>query len=96
MMGLSVLGRTTQSVGGLCWSVLLLMSMLGGGMMPLFAMPSWMITASHLSPVKWAILALEGALWRGFTTPEMLLPCGILLGVGLVGVALGAWRYPRP
>ncbi len=96
MMGLSVIGRTPQSVGGLCWALLLMMSMLGGGMMPLFAMPSWMISASHLSPVKWAILALEGALWRGFTTPEMLLPCGILLAVGLVGIAFGARFYPRP
>jgi ABC-2 type transport system permease protein len=96
MMGLSVIGKTPQSVGGLCWALLLMMSMLGGGMMPLLAMPSWMVSASHLSPVKWAILAFEGALWRGFTTPEMLLPCGILLGVGLVGLAFGARLYPRP
>ncbi|HLA77158.1 MAG TPA: ABC transporter permease [Vicinamibacteria bacterium] len=96
MMGLSVIGRTPQSVGGLCWALLLMMSMLGGGMMPLFAMPSWMISASHLSPVKWAILALEGGLWRGFSTAEMLLPCGILLAVGLAGLALGARLYPRP
>ncbi len=96
MMGLSVIGKTPQSVGGLCWALLLMMSMLGGGMMPLLAMPSWMVSASHLSPVKWAILAFEGALWRGFTTPEMLLPCGILLGVGLVGLAFGARLYRRP
>lgn len=96
MMGLSVIGKTPQSVGALCWALLLMMSMLGGGMMPLFVMPSWMISASHLSPVKWAILAFEGALWRGFSTPEMLLPCGILLGVGLVGLAFGARFYPRP
>lgn len=96
MMGLSVIGKTPQSVGGLCWALLLMMSMLGGGMMPLLAMPSWMVSAGHLSPVKWAILAFEGALWRGFTTPEMLLPCGVLLGVGLVGLAFGARLYPRP
>jgi ABC-2 type transport system permease protein len=96
MMGLSVIGRTPQSVGGLSWALLLMMSMLGGGMMPLFMMPSWMVAASHLSPVKWAILAFEGALWRGFSTPEMLLPCGVLLGVGLAGLALGARLYPRP
>lgn len=96
MMGLSVIGRTPQSVGGLSWALLLMMSMLGGGMMPLFLMPSWMVAASHLSPVKWAILAFEGALWRGFSTPEMLLPCGVLLGVGLLGLALGARLYPRP
>ncbi len=96
MMGLSVLGKTEQSAGGLTWAVLLVMSMLGGGMVPLFAMPSWMAMAGHASPVKWAILALEGAIWRGFTTSEMLLPCGILLAVGAFGFALGARLYPKP
>jgi len=58
-------------------------------MIPLFAMPPWMQTASMASPVRWAIVALEGALWRGFTPAQMLLPCGILLGLGLGGFALG-------
>ena len=58
----------------------------------LIAMPPWMLTASHFSPVKWGILALEGAIWRRFTFLEMLTPCGILLAVGAVGFAVGvAW-----
>jgi hypothetical protein len=50
----------------------------------------WLQAVSHFSPVKWAILGLEGALWRGLSLREMALPCGVLQGVGtgcfLVGV----------
>ncbi len=90
MMLISVLGRSEQTVGGIAWAILLPMSMLGGGMVPLFAMPAWMQAVSNVSPVKWGILAMEGALWRGFTPWEMLLPCGVLLAVGVAGFAVGA------
>jgi ABC-2 type transport system permease protein len=95
MMLLSVLGKTEQSAGGIGWSVLLVISMLGGGMIPLFIMPSWMRTLSHFSPVKWAILAMEGALWRQFTFHEMLFPCGILIGTGCIFFIIGlrAFRW---
>jgi ABC-2 type transport system permease protein len=79
-------------VSGSAWAALLLMSMIGGGMVPLFAMPGWMSAAGSISPVKWAILAMEGAVWRGFSPAEMMLPCGILLTVGLVCFAIGAKR----
>jgi ABC-2 type transport system permease protein len=62
-------------------------------MVPLFAMPSWMQAAGTVSPVKWSILALEGAIWRGFTPAELAVPCAVLLAVGAAGFLLGAWRY---
>ncbi len=89
MMILSVAGRTEQSAGGIGWAFLTVMAMLGGGMIPLFFMPPWMQTVSHVSPVKWSILALEGALWRNFSFSEMALPCTVLIAVGLTGFALG-------
>jgi ABC-2 type transport system permease protein len=93
MMVLAVLGRTEQAVGGSSWAALLLMSMMGGGMVPLFVMPGWMQGISDFSPVKWAILALEGAIWRGFSPAEMVLPCSILLAVGAVCFAIGARTF---
>jgi len=93
MMLLSVLGKTEQAAGGIGWAVLIVMSMLGGGMIPLFVMPSWMRTASHVSPVKWSILALEGAVWRQFSFSEMLLPCGVLIGVGVVFFSIGVRAF---
>lgn len=89
MMLLAVSGKTEQAVGGIGWAVLIVMSMLGGGMIPLFFMPSWMRTIGNFSPVKWSVLAMEGAVWRGFSFVEMLKPCGILVGVGVICFALG-------
>jgi ABC-2 type transport system permease protein len=88
-MLLSVVGRSQQAVAGAGWATLLLFAMLGGAMLPLAVMPEWMVWASHLSPVKWGIFALEGALWRGFSASEMLAPVLVLLGFGVVGFALG-------
>jgi ABC-2 type transport system permease protein len=97
MMLLSVLGKTEQATAGISWAVLLIMAMLGGGMVPLFFMPSWMKAIGHFSPVKWSILAMEGALWRQFTFSEMLAPCLILLGVGAVCFTIGvrAFRWSQ-
>jgi ABC-2 type transport system permease protein len=95
MMLVSCAGRTEQTVGGLGWAIMLPLMMLGGGMVPLFAMPAWMQAAGTVSPVRWGILALEGAIWRGFGPAEMVLPCGILLAVGGVTFAVGAWLFGR-
>lgn len=90
MMLLAVLGRTERSASGIGWAILLVMSMFGGGMVPLFVMPGWMKSVSDFSPVKWGIYAIEGAVWRGFSPAEMVLPCVILLAVGLVCFVVGA------
>jgi ABC-2 type transport system permease protein len=90
MMFLAVLGRTEQGAGGSALAILLVMATLGGALLPLIAMPEWMLVRSYFSPVRWGILALEGAIWRGFDLAEMLLPLGILLSVGVLSFGLGA------
>jgi ABC-2 type transport system permease protein len=89
MMLVSVLGKTENSVSGAGWALMLVMSMTGGGMVPLMFMPDWLVTLSNFSPVKWSVLALEGAIWRGFGWSEMLTPLAVLISVGVVGFAVG-------
>jgi ABC-2 type transport system permease protein len=86
---LAVLGRRTQSAAGLSWAVLMLMAMLGGGMLPLFLMPTWLKILATASPVAWALTAIEGAVWRGFSLAELGLPCVALLLLGLGCLAIG-------
>ncbi|MFQ5453124.1 MAG: ABC transporter permease [Candidatus Zixiibacteriota bacterium] len=95
MMFISVIGKTEQAVGGAGMAILLIMSMTGGGMIPLIAMPKWMLTVSNFSPVKWGILAMEGAIWRNFSFTEMMLPVGILLTIGLVAFSIGVAVFSR-
>ncbi len=95
MMFICTLGRTEQSVAGAGWAILMIMAMVGGGMVPLAFMPSWLRPLSHISPVKWSILAIEGTIWRKFTPMEMLTPCLILLAFGAVAFLLGVFSLRR-
>lgn len=95
MMFISALGESPRAVAGAGWAILLLLSMTGGGMIPLIAMPPWMRAVSHVSPVRWGVLGLEGAIWRDFSAAEMLLPCGILVGVGIAAFLAGVAMAKR-
>ena len=89
MMLIAGLGKTEQAAAGVGWAVMMPLALFGGGMMPLAFMPHWMARVGVISPVRWGILAFEGALWRGFSFQEMLLPCAILLATGAVCFAIG-------
>jgi ABC-2 type transport system permease protein len=95
MMLLSVLGKTERAASGIGWAVLLVLALIGGCMIPLFFMPDWLKSLSNISPIKWGILALEGAIWRDFTFRELLKPYLVLASFGLVtflvGVRLFRW-----
>ena len=95
MMTMSVIGKTEQSVSGAVWGINVIMAMFGGGMIPLAFMPGFMRTLSHVSPVKWAVLSLEGAIWRDFSPTEMLLPLGMLIAIGTAAGGLGSWMLAR-
>lgn len=90
MLMLSNLGRTETSAAGVSWGVLTLLSMLGGGMVPINLMPEWMKTVATCSPVFWSIRALEGGLWREYTFEEMVTPCAVLVGIGVACFSIGA------
>jgi ABC-2 type transport system permease protein len=89
MLAVSVLGRTPASVSGAGWALMLLLSMTGGGMVPLIAMPEWMQAVSDFSLVKYAVVSVEGAVWRGFGWGEAAPALGVLVGGGFLGAAIG-------
>ncbi|HET7903159.1 MAG TPA: ABC transporter permease, partial [Candidatus Eisenbacteria bacterium] len=89
MLAVSVLGRTPASVSGAGWALMLLLSMTGGGMVPLIAMPDWMQAVSDFSLVKYAVVSVEGAVWRGFGWGEAAPALGVLVGGGFLGAAIG-------
>ena len=95
MMLMANVGKSEEAVSGAAWGTNMLMAMFGGGMIPLLFMPAFMRTLSNASPVKWSILALEGAIWRDFTLTEMLLPCAILVTIGAVCFTIGSVMLSR-
>ncbi len=94
-MLLSVLGRTEQSAMGIAQAAMLILALAGGAGVPLFIMPEWIQTAASVSPFKWLILAHEGAIWRGYSLDDMLLPLAVLLALGVTCFALGAAIFTR-
>ena len=89
MMLIASLGKTEQTASGAGWAILMPMSMLGGAMVPQFVMPQWMQTVGMISPIRWVVLAIEGGIWRQFTLSEMVLPCAILIAVGIACFVAG-------
>jgi len=69
--------------------------MLGGGMVPLIFMPSWLRPFSHISPVRWSIFALEGAVWRNLSLTQIISPCLVLLAIGFTFFSLGVFMLRR-
>ena len=72
---------------------LMVMAMIGGGMVPLMFLPGWLQDIASVSPVKWSILALEGAIWRDFSYAELAGPCGVLVGMGAVCFVVGTRAF---
>lgn len=90
---MSTLGKNEASTAAISSAIMLLMALTGGAAVPLIAMPEWMRTVGSISPVKWTILAAEGAIWRGFSPGEMMTPCAILLTSGVVCFLIGARSF---
>lgn len=89
MMLIASLGKTEQAASGAASAVMMPLALLGGAMVPQFIMPQWMQTVGLVSPIRWALLAIEGGVWRNFSIAEMVLPCSILITVGVACFALG-------
>jgi ABC-2 type transport system permease protein len=90
MATISTLGSSEQSVAGAGWGSLLVLGMIGGIMVPRMIMPHWLVSIGMLSPVRWGLVALEHALWRGGNIVDWLVPCGWLFLMGALGMFSGA------
>jgi ABC-2 type transport system permease protein len=90
MMLLGSLSKTAGGGAGLGRAVMIMLAMVGGGSIPLAFMPKWMQTFSGISPFRWAVQALDGAIWRDPSFAYMATPCAVMLGVGVIGFVIGA------
>lgn len=72
MMFLASVSKTPAAAEGIAFSVLLIMAMLGGAMVPEVVMPPFAKDISNYVPIKWAIMAMEGPIRRDFSLGEML------------------------
>jgi len=89
---IAALARSPESAEALAPAVILPMSFLGGSMWPIYAMPPWLDTASRLSFNRWALDGFLAIMDGATTAAAIAQPVAILLGMGVVCLAIGTWR----
>ena len=68
--------------------LVLILSAVGGSMMPRFLMPGWLRELGWLTPNAWAIEAWQGVFWRGQGLSELLLAWLVLGGAALLAMGI--------
>jgi ABC-2 type transport system permease protein len=75
--------------------VILIMSAIGGSMVPRFFMPQWLQQLGWITPNTWVLEAYSGVFWRGDQALQLLPVCLGLCGVGIAALGLSHWRGRR-
>lgn len=63
----------------------LVMSAIGGSMVPRFLMPPWLQDMSWLAPSAWVIESYNAVLWQGASLSELTLSISLLIIISLMG-----------
>jgi ABC-2 type transport system permease protein len=71
--------------------VILIMSAIGGSMVPRFFMPQWLQQLGWLTPNTWALEAYSGVFWRSESALQLLPLCCGLFGIGMAALGLSHW-----
>ena len=87
---------TRQQAQTISSFAVLLLSAIGGSMVPRFLMPGWLQDLGWITPNAWGIEAYQGIFWRGDTMVELAPYWGVLLGIALISfmsalVLAGRW-----
>jgi ABC-2 type transport system permease protein len=90
MAAVAGLCKTESAAEGLGRGAIILLTLAGGGSIPLAFMPELVRKFNVVSPFRWATQAIDGAVWRQFTWQEMLVPIAVLAAIGLGGLVVGS------
>ena len=83
--------KTQTQMNTVSTFAVLLLSAVGGSMVPRFMMPSWLQQLGVITPNFWSIEAFYGILARGQSVLDLLAVWGVLFGGGFVCLGLAAF-----
>lgn len=92
---LALLCRTRQQAQTASAFVVLILSAIGGSMMPRFLMPDWLRELGWFTPNAWVIESWHGMFWRGDGPAELVNGWGVLLATALVAMLISVWLAHR-
>ncbi len=78
--------RTKKQAETLGQMLVLVISAIGGSMVPRFLMPAEVQWLGWLTPNTWALEAYASVFWRGDPMAALILPCMVLIGSGMLGL----------
>jgi len=87
-LALVAASRTRRQAQTLANVVVLIVSAVGGSMVPRFFMPALLQDAGWLTPTTWALEAYTAVFWRDAPLAALALPVGMLLGFAAAATAL--------
>ena len=92
---ISVIARTTEQATTLGGVGNILLAAIGGVMVPVFVMPSFMQQLAQFSPMYWAVQGFLDIFLRNGNVAVVLAKAGLLASIGLLLLAVASWLLPR-
>ena len=92
---LAAVTKTRQQAQNLSTIIILVMSAIGGSMIPLFIMPSILQKIALLSVNYWGIQGFYDIFWRTLPLGSVLPKILILMGIGIVMTLASIWLFKR-
>jgi ABC-2 type transport system permease protein len=80
--------RTRQQAATFANVAMLILSALGGSMIPRFLMPDWLQTAGWITPNAWALEAYTALFWRDEPLSALGLPLAVLAASAVAGLLI--------
>ena len=87
--------RTRQQAQTASAFVVLILSAIGGSMMPRFLMPGWLRELGWFTPNAWVIESWHGIFWRGEGPAELAAGWGVLLAIAVAAMLISVWLAHR-
>jgi ABC-2 type transport system permease protein len=92
---ITTLGKTLEQVSSMSTLLAVLLSVVGGMMVPTYVMPNFMQVVSWVTPHAWALAGFQDVMVRGLGVDAVLPAIGVLLGfsVAFWGIAVRRFRF---
>ena len=92
---LASIAKSRQQVNSLSMIIILVMSAIGGSMIPLFIMPAFMQNIAVLSVNYWAIQGFYDIFWRELAFADVSINAAVLFGIGIFVSVISVFMFKR-